>query len=106
MMSVLGCRKRGAPSPRAWQPWRTSTQDRCVGRRSPPKLAISLQFLVIIADLCSAAALGTDAEDGANFVVERPELEPSRQPQAGHLWQRHATRDRGQAQCAMRSVRA
>ena len=45
-----------------------------LGRRSPPKLAFSLQFLVIIADLCSAIALGNCLKMSRILLLNGPNL--------------------------------
>src|ERR1700722_15813062 len=65
-------------------------------RRSPPKLAISPLFLVIIADLWNATALDLSL-DGSNSAAKWPELESSRHPRAADLRLGQPARHRGQA---------
>ena len=49
---ACNCPRPGAPSPRLGSHSQAIVPDKHFRRRSPPKLAFSPQFLVIIADLC------------------------------------------------------
>ena len=77
--STRSCRRpRDAASPRACEQARPPTARLArFRRRSPPKLAISPPFLVIIADLCNATTLDL-RRDGANSAAEWSELESAR----------------------------